>query len=254
MQETIVVKIGGSTLGSHDTTMADIAALWSAGTPIVVIHGGGPEITRWLATHNVESHFVNGLRVTDEPALEIVVAVLAGVINKQLVAQFAALGVRAAGLSGADGGLVDAAVEDPAYGFVGAVRSVDPTLIRSLLAAGFLPVIAPVAMDLRHAQLLNVNGDTVAGEIAAALPGSRLVFLTDVAGVLDGDGSLVERLTPARSAELRVTGVLKGGMLPKIDACFRAAQAGGTPVIVDGRRPNALAAAVGPSPAGTVVG
>lgn len=255
-KQTVVVKIGGSTLGAHDTTLADVAALRREGVPVVVVHGGGPEITRWLEIHRVRSHFVEGLRATDAPALEIVVAVLAGLINTQLVAQLAGLGARALGLSGADGALLQAEVEDPALGFVGTLREIDVSLLQTVLAAGLVPVIAPVAIQLGEgtAQLLNVNADTVAGEIAAALPGSKLVFLTDVAGVLGGEGTLVRRLTPEESTRLRRTGVLKGGMIPKIDACLRAAAAGSRPVIVDGRQEHALTAAIGPEPAGTLVG
>lgn len=254
--QTVVVKLGGSTLGARDTTLSDIAALHRRGVPIVVVHGGGAEITRWLDIHKVESHFVDGLRVTHGPTLDVVVAVIAGLINKQLVAQLAGLGVRALGLCGADGGLLRAEIDQPALGFVGAVREVDVALLQMLLNAGIVPVIAPIAIHIGEGsgQLLNVNADTVAGEIAAVLNHCRLVFLTDVAGVQDGNGDLVHRLTSEDTNRLRGSGVLKGGMIPKIEACFRAAAAGSRPVIVDGRQEHALTKAIGTEPVGTLVG
>ena len=250
--ETVVVKIGGSTFGSGDTTLEDAAALRREGARVVIVHGGGAEITRWLGIHQVPSHFVDGLRVTDGAAIDVVVAVLAGVVNKRLVAELAQLGVPSLGLCGPDGGVLIGEIENPALGFVGAVREVGTRVLETLLDAGLLPVIAPIARQRGTAQLLNVNGDTAAGEVAAALPGSRLVFLTDVAGVLDGDGRPIARLDADASTRLRDAGVLKGGMLPKIEACLRAAAAGARPVIVDGRTPHALLNASGAAPAGTV--
>jgi acetylglutamate kinase len=252
-QRILVVKLGGSTLGEHDTTLADVATMVQDGLRVVLVHGGGPEISRWLDVHAVPSHFVDGLRVTGPDALQVVVAVLAGVVNKQLVAELAALGVRAVGVSGVDGGMLLGEVERPELGFVGAVRSVDTGLLLALLDAGCTPVVAPMATTTTG-QILNVNGDTAAGEIAAALPRSWLVFLTDVPGVLDGAGRLIERLSAETSARLRADGTLKGGMIPKIDASLRAAGAGTTPLIVDGRQAHALANAVGASPIGTLVG
>lgn len=252
---TLIVKIGGSTLGAHDTTLADIATLTSEGRRVVVVHGGGAAITEWLDIHRIDSHFVDGLRVTDAPALEVVVAVLAGLINKQIVADLTAAGVRALGLSGVDGRLLVAEREDERLGFVGAIHAVDVALLESLLDLDVVPVIAPIAtaQSAAAAQLLNVNADTVAGDVAGALGGSTLAFLTDVPGVLDATGELVADLDATRCAELKASGVLRGGMLPKIDACLRAARAGCRAVIVDGRRPHALAAAVAPNPVGTLV-
>ena len=253
--ETIVVKIGGSTLGQHDTTLTDVAALHRAGRRIVVVHGGGAEISRWLAIHNVPSRFVDGLRVTDAAARDVVVAVLAGLINKQLVAQFAALDVKAIGLSGADAGLLSTRIGNPELGYVGTEGTADPAPLAALADAGLLPLVAPIGLAPTEngPELVNVNGDTIAGEIAAALGRCRLVFLTDVAGVLDGDGALVETLDGAARARLHAAGTLKGGMLPKIDACVRAVSAGASAVILDGRREGALAAALGENPSGTLV-
>ncbi len=253
---TLIVKIGGSTLGLHDSTLEDVACLAGQGARVIVVHGGGPQISHWLEIHQIASRFVDGLRATDAAALEVVVAVLAGMVNKQLVAQLAALGVPAFGFCGADGAVLQAAVDRPELGLVGNVHSVNVPVLRAIIDAGLVPVIAPIGISLgdNGAQLLNVNADTVAGEIAASIPGSRLIFLTDVAGVLDADGSRLSRLSQADSVKMRASGVLKGGMLPKIDACLRASAAGNQALIVDGREPNALIQALGPKPVGTIVG
>jgi acetylglutamate kinase len=252
---TVVVKIGGSTLGAHDTTLADVATLVDRGRRVVVIHGGGATITKWLDSHGARSEFIDGLRATDAAALEVVVAVLAGLINKQIVADLAAAGARALGLSGVDGRLLIAEQEDERLGFVGIVRRVNLHLLEALLGLDIVPVVAPIAAasDARAAQLLNVNADTVAGEVAAALGGSTLVFLTDVAGVLDERGSRLREVTRVTAQALQDAGVLHGGMLPKIGACLRAAEAGCRAIIVDGRQPHALAAALETREAGTVV-
>jgi len=251
--EPLVVKLGGSTLGAHDTALDDIVALHRQGRRVVVVHGGGAEITRWLELQQIPSRFVDGLRVTDAASLRVVVAVLAGLVNKELVAQLSFMGVRALGLSGVDGGLLQAELEREELGYVGAVCSVDPSPLAAALDHGLLPLVAPIALKRGTAQLLNVNGDTAAGAIAAALPGSTLVFLTDVPGVLDASGALVHRLTPEVRAMLLSTGALKGGMLPKIEAGARAAASGGRTVIVDGRQGHALLAALADDGAGTRV-
>jgi len=247
----IVVKLGGSTLGEHDTALDDIAALSRGGERVVVVHGGGAEITRWLQIHQIPSHFVDGLRVTDEAALRVVVAVLAGAVNKELVAELGGRGVAAFGLCGADGALLEGEVENAALGRVGAVRWVRPAVLEMLLAAGYVPVVAPIAVERGGAGLLNVNADTAAGELAAALPGSLLVFLTDVAGVLDGAGRLVERLTRTEADRLHADGTISSGMIPKVEACLRAADAGSAATIVDGRKAGALRAAVAGEMPGT---
>jgi len=251
---TIIVKLGGSTLGEHDTALLDIAALSREGARVIVVHGGGAEITRWLDALQIASHFVDGLRVTDAAALRVVVAVLAGVVNKELVAELARHGVRAAGISGADGGILHAVVEKPALGLVGTIERVDTALLQVLIGGGFVPLVAPIAVEPASGQLLNVNADTAAGEIAAAIAGATLVFLTDVAGVLTRDGALIERILPEDAAELRRSGTLSGGMIPKVDACLRAASAGCSATIVDGRQTGALLQAVGGAATGTRVG
>jgi acetylglutamate kinase len=291
----LVVKIGGSTLGAHDTTLEDVVALQREGRPVVIVHGGGPAVTAWMDKQGLQATFVRGLRVTDEASLDIVVAVLAGLVNKQLVAAVNALGGRAAGISGADGPTILADVTDPDYGRVGQVREVRTDLLRALLDAGMVPFLSPVGVERAAmtgplppvpsanagrggatlpplptgsplsglegsgakaalSPLLNINADTVAGEVAAAIGAARLVFLTDVPGVKGSDGSFVRRLPRVECEALIASGTVGGGMIPKVEACLRAAEAGAEALIVDGREPHALLAVLHGEAAGTVVG
>ena len=259
---TIVVKIGGSTLGEHDTTLRDLVALQKGGANPVVVHGGGKTISDWMAAQNVRPVFRDGLRVTDEASLKIVVAVLAGLINKELVSQIASVGGRAIGLSGADGGMLTARVKDPALGYVGEVTSVDTGAIDAALGAGYIPVIAPVARCAPEIpespefanSLMNINADTAAGEIAVALSAKRLYFLTDVEGVLDRGNRLISRVTERQAAALTSSGTISGGMIPKIEACVRALQSGGQSHIIDGRMPGALLQSIEGERLGTRIG
>jgi acetylglutamate kinase len=228
-----VVKIGGSTLGAEDTSLEDVVALAEAGARPVVVHGGGAMISQWLDRLGVESTFVDGLRATNEEALDVVIGVLRGVVNVRLVSQLVALGGNAIGVSGLDGGSVRAERYDERLGFVGQISKVDGAFFRSLLDAGVIPVLAPIGYEA-PAQPVNINADTVAGEVARALTADRLIFLTDVAGVLDAEGALIEVLTPSGAADLRADGTLAGGMIPKIDACFRAAEAGVSAYVANG--------------------
>ncbi len=257
MSKAIVVKIGGSTLGQHDTSLADLAALQREGWSPVVVHGGGKTITRWLERQALPTRFVRGLRVTDAATLEIVVAVLAGLVNKELVASLNLLGSRAVGLCGADGGCIRARVKDPELGLVGEVTRIDTALIRALTTQGFLPVIAPIALTegspSEASGLLNINADTVAGELAEALGARRLVFLTDVPGVCNTTGAVIRRLNAAEAQQLIDSGVAGGGMVPKLEACLRAARSGALAQVLDGRTAHALHNALGPDPPGTLI-
>ncbi len=251
----IVVKIGGSTLGAHDTSLADIADLQRRGRRVVVVHGGGPAISDWLTRLQTPTRFVRGLRVTDAATLDVAVAVLAGLVNKQLVAALTGLGARACGLSGADGALMTATYEDEALGYVGRIVHVDRGLLDTLLEQGYLPVVAPIAVladetGRAGAQLLNVNADTAAGELAGALGAERLVFLTDVEGVRDGNGTLLRELGREDTSALLAAGVISGGMIPKVEAGLRAGAAGATCVILDGRDPGSLLRALDPPASG----
>lgn len=252
-----VVKLGGSTLGAHDTSLHDVAAARRDGHRIVLVHGGGATISAWLARMGIEAKFVRGLRVTDAASLEVVVAVLAGVVNTQLVAELSAFGAPAIGLTGADAGLLQAQRHDDALGFVGKIERVNPAPIADLLGRGYLPVIAPIAIDtsgLASSQLLNTNADTAAGEIAAALGASCLVFLTDVDAVLDADKRPLTHLTPDEAAALIASGAAAGGMIPKLEAATRAATAGCATHIVNGTAAGALSRVLAGEAGGTAVG
>jgi acetylglutamate kinase len=234
-----VIKIGGSTLGAEDTSLEDVVALAEQGHRPLVVHGGGAMISGWLERMAIESVFVDGLRATNEDALDVVVGVLRGVVNARLVAQIVQRGGRAVGVSGIDGGAVRAERYDERLGFVGQVTEVDPGFFTSLIEAGVIPVVAPIGLEA-PAQPLNINADTVAGELARAVRAERLLFLTDVDGLLDGDGQLVTALSNSRAAELRQEGVLTGGMIPKVDACLRAAETGTEAFIANGTRPGTV--------------
>jgi acetylglutamate kinase len=248
-----VIKLGGSTLGAHDTSLRDIAAARRAGHSIVVVHGGGATISAWLERAGIEAKFVRGLRATDAASLEIVVAVLAGLVNKTLVAELSALGAPAIGISGADAMVLQARRYDEELGFVGQIERVNPYAIEELLRLGHLPVIAPIAIEADGGQLLNTNADTAAGEIAAALKAERLVFLTDVPGVLDASKRLKPNLTAEEARALIASGVAAGGMIPKLESAVRAAAAGCATCIVDGTQPEALSAILAGRESGTTI-
>ena len=230
----VVVKIGGSTLGDEDTTLIDVVAMRREGLHPVVVHGGGAMITDWLERLDVPATFVDGLRATSAEALEVVVGVLRGVVNTRLVAEIARLGGRAVGLGGVDGGLVRARRADERLGYVGEITDVDASVLHPILEGGAIPVVAPIGLE-PPSQPLNINADTVAGEVARALGARLLVFMTDVDGVLDGGGELIAELGGARASELRAAGTLAGGMLPKIDASLRAAERGVRVHVAQGR-------------------
>jgi|TARA_B110000263_G_C15217182_1_gene468083 acetylglutamate kinase len=242
-QSLTVIKIGGSTLGNHDTTLMDLVELQKSGENFVVIHGGGKTISEWMEKQGVRPKFVNGLRVTDSQSLDIVVGVLTGVINKSLVASINSLGGRAIGISGADGNMVNAEIADPQLGYVGKIKSVDTAPIKIILEAGYIPVIAPVGIhsdSVDHNKLLNINADTVAGYVSSAINADRMVFLTDVEGVLDSSKRLISRMTKRQADSLVASHVIDGGMIPKMEACIEALSGGAISQIVDGRAPGAL--------------
>jgi acetylglutamate kinase len=241
-RKVIVVKIGGSTLGNHDTTLEDLVELQKQGKPLVVIHGGAKVTSEWLARLDIPTSFVNGLRVTDAESLKVVAAALGGLVNKELVVAIEALGGKAVGLSGCDGNLLWASVKSPEMGYVGDIVAVDPTLLKLLLNAGYMPVVAPVSFGSFQGRvtLLNVNGDTAAGEIAAALAADRLIFLTDVDGIHNGSKQIVRRLNSAEARDMLASGVASGGMIPKIEASLKALTAAKLVRIIDGRAAHAL--------------
>lgn len=254
----IVVKLGGSTLGSHDTTLEDLITLQKRKVPVVVVHGGGKEITEWLGRLNIPTRSVRGLRVTDAETLKVVVAVLAGLVNKELVAAIESHGGHAIGLSGVDGGLLQAQVKDAELGYVGEVVKVNPTPLTAALGINYIPLVAPLGLQLtaesgEAGSILNINGDTAAGEIAAALGAEKLIFLTDVAGVCDKSGNLIPRLSAEEARGLIASGVASGGMIPKLEACLSALSTVSVTRIIDGRAPHALLREVEGGEGGTTV-
>jgi acetylglutamate kinase len=239
------VKIGGSTLGNHDTSLKNLVALQKEGVEVVVVHGGGNVISQWMQRQGIPPRFVKGLRVTDAPSLDIVVAVLTGLINKELVSQLHLLGGRAIGISGMDGGLLEAHIAEPELGYVGEITRVNVEPLQAILDKGYLPMIAPVAMHCQDGSVhsggaLNINGDTVAGELAHALRAQQLIFLTDVEGIMDSSGRVIRRLDLPRANLLLQSGVVRGGMIPKLAACLRALERIPAAEIADGRQPDTL--------------
>ena len=239
------MKIGGSTLGSRDTSLLDLVKLQQEGEEVVVVHGGGNVISRWMQRQGIPPRFVGGLRVTDAESLEIVVAVLGGLINKELVSQLEQLGAKCIGLSGIDSCMLTCVIANLELGYVGEVQSVNAAPIRALLDGGYIPMIAPLGVHQfdgseNAGKPLNINGDTAAGELARELQAERLVFLTDVAGVMDGGGRVIQRLDQRRANLLLNSGVAGGGMIPKLQACLRGLEGGAVANIIDGRQPGAL--------------
>jgi acetylglutamate kinase len=223
----LLVKLGG-TLLDEDATRQSLArqiAAVARDLPLVVVHGGGRQMTRYLTERGIESQFVNGLRVTTPAVLDAVIKVVGGSVNRQLVASLNSAGARAVGISGIDAGTVEAEQMDPALGSVGRVTGANPALFEALLAGGFLPVVACIAGD-REGRFYNVNADQMAVACAAAFGADQLIFLTDVAGVLDGDKCLLPRLSLERSQALIESGVATGGMLAKLDAAHNALRQG----------------------------
>jgi acetylglutamate kinase len=254
--QTFVVKYGGHAMGSPELQRdfaEDVVLLKAVGINPVVVHGGGPQIGAMLKRLGVESRFVDGLRVTDAETAQIAEMVLAGSINKEIVGWIGQAGGRAVGLSGKDAGFVTAekvgrSTPDKLQGierhvdlgFVGEPVGVDRRIIDTLSAAGIIPVIAPIAIGA-DGHTYNINADTMAGAIAAALGASRFFLLTDVVGVLDKQGELLTDLDPARIAELRADGTVTGGMIPKLETCVAAVEAGvDAAVIIDGRVPHGM--------------
>lgn len=251
----IVVKIGGSTLGNHDTTLEDLVVLQKQGISLVVVHGGGREVSDWLVRLGIPTNFANGLRVTDAEALKVVTAVLSGLVNKELVVAIQALKGKAVGLSGADGNLLRATIKNPELGYVGEIVKTDPSLLEALLDKGYMPVIAPVSSgsDGDKTTLLNVNGDAAAGEIAAALSADRLIFLTDVDGVYDDSGRMLSRINVAQAEKMLAAGTASGGMIPKIEACLRALTTVPITRIINGKAPHALLNEINNETGGTTI-
>jgi len=255
-QKTIVVKYGGNAMAggvAADDFAQDIVLMKQTGIDPVVVHGGGPQIGAMLKKLEIPSHFIDGLRVTDQAAIEVVEMVLTGSINKQIVTSINAAGGRAVGVSGKDGNLVVAKkLErmklDPAtlemkpvdLGFVGEPDKINPEVIRAIMKSELIPVIAPIGVGPKG-ETYNINADTVAGAVAGAMKAERMILLTDVEGVMDGEGKLIPRMTVSEARKLIADGTISGGMMPKIQTAVDAVEGGvKAAVILDGRIPHVL--------------
>ncbi|ENZ83342.1 acetylglutamate kinase [Caulobacter vibrioides] len=261
-RETVVIKYGGHAMGQEDVAKvfaADAVLLKLLGVHPVVVHGGGPQISRMLDKAGVKSTFVDGLRVTDEATMEVAEMVLSGAINKEIANWITQAGaeadVRGVGLSGKDARLITAekvtrTKKDPDsnieqvvdLGFVGEPTKVDPQLIEALIRSelDYIPVVAPIGVS-SQGETFNINADTVAGALAGALKAKRMLMLTDIKGVLDGEGELIREMTVDQARELIATGVATGGMIPKLENAIHAIEAGVEAVVIlDGRRPHAM--------------
>lgn len=235
----LVIKLGGSTLEHQRDVLEDIVWLRSLGAQPVLVHGGGPEINTWLNRLGIPHHFERGLRVTDADTLDVVRMALAGKVNGELVQAIHRLGGSAVGLTGLDGGLLRARPLSDDLGFVGEVIGVDPGPIETLTAGGYIPVVAPIAMG-PDSVALNVNADDAAADLARGLHAAKLLYISDVPGILDGDGQLLSVLTDVEVRRLIAEGVISGGMIPKAEACLRALVSTERVHIVDGGEPHVL--------------
>ncbi|MBV6633708.1 MAG: acetylglutamate kinase [Alphaproteobacteria bacterium] len=255
-KRTFVVKYGGSTMGDvelGDQFARDIVLLKQIGIHPVVVHGGGPQIGKMLDRVGIESEFVDGLRVTDKAAVDVVEMVLAGSINKQVVASINAAGGKAVGICGKDGTMIraerlrrttrdtDSNIEKIMdLGFVGEPAQVDPEILSIFERSNLIPVIAPIGIG-PEGETLNINADTAAGAVAGAIGAARLLLLTDVPGVLDQDKKLIKQMTISEARSYIKDGTISGGMIPKIETCIASIEAGGeAAVILDGRTPHTL--------------
>ena len=240
--DNLVVKIGGSTLGSGDTTFHDLVALQNEGVNPVVVHGGGKLIDKWLGQLGVMPRFVEGLRVTDFDTLQVVIAILAGVVNTSIVSSINQLGGKAVGVSGVDGNIIVGSVDRPELGLVAGKVTVDADMLKTLIDSGIIPVIAPIAANLnsQNQPCLNTNADTVAGAVALAMKSQKLIFMTDVEGVYDSSRKLIRKITYKQLNKLIDSNVIHGGMIPKLNACLQVVDNLCNAHIIDGRKSNAL--------------
>ena len=244
--KTVVIKYGGNAMINENLkqqVMEDIALLWLIGVKVVLVHGGGPEISETMKRLGKEAKFVDGLRVTDKETVDIVQMVLAGKINKTLVNLIQMKGGHAVGLSGIDGGIIEAKMKNEALGYVGEITKIRTQPITDLLEKHYIPVISTIASD-RQGNTFNINGDTAAAYIAGALGAERLIMMTDIAGLLmdkDDPDTLIPNITVSEAKKLYDKGIISGGMIPKVDCCIEALERGvNNVVIMDGRIPHSI--------------
>ena len=243
--KTVVVKYGGNAMINEDlknSVIEDVTLLKYVGMHPVIVHGGGPDITAALKTYNVESHFVNGLRVTDADTMKIAQMVLVGKTNKEIVSLVNKKGGKAIGLCGIDGGMIqceplreDSEGNPIDVGFVGKITGINTKMLKTLASDEYIPVIAPIGTD-KDGQSYNINADTVASAVATAIQAEKLIYLTDVEGVKDNDGNIIYEITTDDTVKLIEDGTISGGMIPKATACSEAVKKGVNRVhIIDGR-------------------
>ena len=242
----VVIKYGGNAMINEQLkqqVMEDITLLWLIGVKVVLVHGGGPEISETMKRLGKQAQFVGGLRVTDKETVDIVQMVLAGKVNKTLVNLLQMKGGHAVGVSGIDGGIIEATMKDEALGYVGKITRIRTRPITDLLEKNYIPVVSTVASD-RQGNTYNINGDTAAAWIAGALHAERLIMMTDIAGILrdkDDPSTLIPALTVKEAKNLFDEGVISGGMIPKVDCCIEALDHGVNNVIImDGRIPHSI--------------
>ena len=242
----VVVKYGGNAMVNDkrkQQVMEDVVLRWLSGVKVVLVHGGGPEISEVMRRYGKQAEFVNGLRVTDKETVDIVQMVLAGKVNKSLVNLLEMKGGKAMGISGMDGRLIEAKMRNASLGFVGSITNVNIEPVTDLLEKGYIPVISTVGCD-RDGNTYNINGDTAAACIAGALGAERLIMMTDIAGILrdrDDPATLIRELTIRDAVKLFEQGVISGGMIPKVDCCIDAIHRGVKKVIImDGRVPHSI--------------
>ena len=242
----VVVKYGGNAMTNEELkqqVMEDIVLLWLIGVKVVLVHGGGPEISELMARLGKKPEFVDGLRVTDKETVDIVQMVLAGKVNKTLVNLIESKGGKAMGISGMDGRLIEAKMKNEKLGYVGAITNINIDPVNDLLEKGYIPIISTVGCD-REGNSYNINGDTAAAHIAGALGAERLIMMTDIAGLLrdkDDPSTLIPEVTIPEAKKLFEEGVISGGMIPKVDCCIEAINEGvKTVIIMDGRVPHSI--------------
>ncbi|MBR6607484.1 MAG: acetylglutamate kinase [Oscillospiraceae bacterium] len=242
----VVIKYGGNAMIDpklKEQVMEDIALLWLIGVKVVLVHGGGPEISETMKKLGKEAVFINGLRVTDKETVDIVQMVLAGKVNKSLVNLIQMKGGHAVGLSGIDGGIIEAKVKDEKLGFVGEITKIRTQPITDLLEKNYIPVISTVASD-RMGNTYNINGDTAAAYLAGALGAERMIMMTDIAGILkdkNDPSTLIPSITVSEAKQLYAQGIISGGMIPKVDCCIEALEHGVNHVVImDGRIPHSI--------------
>ena len=244
--KTVVIKYGGNAMVNYqlkEQVMEDIVLLWLIGVRVVLVHGGGPEINELMNRLGKKAVFVDGLRVTDKETVDIVQMVLAGKVNKTLVNLLETKGGKAVGLSGMDGRLIECTQKDERLGYVGEIMNINIQPVEDLLAGGYIPVISTLGCD-RAGNTYNINGDTAAAHIAGALNAERLILMTDIAGLLqdkDDPTTLIPSLTVSQARLLQSQGIISGGMIPKVECCIDAIQAGVKHVVMmDGRVPHSI--------------